>query len=125
MMPSGFPRPNADKENGMQFESAKQGKAVVIKAKGRMDAASAPEFEAECGRFIDQGETLLAVDQGGVEYLSSAGLRSILATAKRLKARQGEIRFCGLTGMVQEVFSVSGFSSMFQVRPTLADLRGG
>ncbi len=102
----------------MQFESAKQDKYVVIKAKGRMDAASAPEFEAECGRFIEQGEAFLAVDLGGVDYLSSAGLRSILSTAKRLKARQGEIRFCGLAGMVQEVFSVSGFSSMFKVVPS-------
>lgn len=101
----------------MQFESAKQGKYIVIKAGGRMDAASAPEFERECARWIGQSEFFLAVDLSGVDYLSSAGLRSILTTAKQLKTRQGEIRFCGLTGMVQEVFSVSGFSSMFKVIP--------
>ncbi|HBR06959.1 MAG TPA: anti-sigma factor antagonist [Desulfovibrio sp.] len=102
----------------MQFESAKQGKYVLIKASGRMDAASSPEFERECGRWIGQGESFLAVDLAGVDYLSSAGLRSILAMAKQLKLRQGEIRFCGLSGMVQEVFAVSGFSSMFKVVPS-------
>ncbi len=108
----------------MQFESAKQGKYILIKVNGRMDAASAPEFERECGSWISQGEFFLAADLSGVDYLSSAGLRSILATAKQLKLRQGEIRFCGLTGMVQEVFAVSGFASMFQVSKTAADFLG-
>ena len=99
----------------MECESTKQGNAVIVKVRGRMDAVTAPEFETECGKWIDGGELLLIIDLGGLEYISSAGLRSILAAAKRLKAAQGDIRFCNLNGMVQEVFSISGFSSMFTV----------
>lgn len=99
----------------MEFESSKQGEKVVIKVSGRMDAVTAPEFENECGTWMDKGEKNLVIDLGGLEYISSAGLRSILATAKKLKEQQGAIAFCNLSGMVQEVFTISGFGSMFPV----------
>jgi len=102
----------------MEFASNKQDQAMVISVTGRMDAVTAPEFEQECNKWIDEGERLLIIDLGGLEYISSAGLRSILATAKKLKAEQGQIRFCNLNGMVQEVFSISGFSSMFTICET-------
>lgn len=105
----------------MDFAWSKQGASAVLKLKGRMDAVTAPEFEKECTARMDQGERSFIVDLGGVDYISSAGLRSILSAAKKLKALQGKICFCGLKGMVQEVFSVSGFSSMFPVHATLED----
>lgn len=105
----------------MEFDSGKQGNAVVVKVKGRMDAVSAPEFEAECGNWVDAGEKTLIVDLGGLEYISSAGLRSILAAAKKIKATQGSISFCNLLGMVREVFSISGFASMFPIHDSLEE----
>lgn len=103
----------------MEFENEKKGDHLVLKVKGRMDAVTAPEFEKECTGYIDEGERSFVVDLGGLDYISSAGLRSILSTAKKLKANQGKIVFCGLQGMVQEVFKVSGFSSMFPVAATV------
>lgn len=103
----------------MKIESSKKGIAVVIKVLGRMDAVTAPEFEKECDGWLAKGEKSFVVDLGGLEYISSAGLRSILATAKKLKAAQGNIHFCNLSGMVQEVFTISGFSSMFPIHDSL------
>jgi anti-anti-sigma factor len=108
-------------EESMEFDSGKQGNAVVIKVKGRMDAVSAPGFEKECGDLVDAGEKILIVDLGGLEYISSAGLRSILAAAKKVKAAQGGISFCNLLGMVQEVFSISGFATMFPIHGSLEE----
>ncbi len=108
----------------MEFESNKQEEALIIKIKGRMDAITSPEFEKECSKWIDGGESLLVVDLEGLEYISSAGLRSILSAAKSLKAKQGEMRFCNLTGMVQEVFSISGFASMFSIFNSLEEALG-
>ncbi len=105
----------------MEFDSSKQGDSVVIKVKGRMDAVSAPEFEKECGKWIEAGDKSLIIDLGGLEYISSAGLRSILAAAKKLKAAQGAICFCNLQGMVQEVFSISGFATMFPIKDSLEE----
>ncbi|THB66329.1 MAG: anti-sigma factor antagonist [Desulfovibrio sp.] len=105
----------------MEFESQKQGNSTVIKVTGRMDAVTAPEFEEKSGEIMEAGNTDFIVDFGSLEYISSAGLRSVLSVAKKLKAKQGGIRFCNLDGMVQEVFSVSGFSSMFPIFDTLED----
>ncbi|MBG0777978.1 MAG: STAS domain-containing protein [Desulfovibrionaceae bacterium] len=105
----------------MEIVSKQEGKAQVLLVKGRMDAVTAPEFEEYVNSCTAKGATAFVVDLGGLEYISSAGLRSILASAKKLKALNGKILFCGLQGMVKEVFDISGFASMFSVFPTAQD----
>jgi len=105
----------------MEFQSTKQGNAVILAAKGRMDATTSTEFEVESAKFIDGGEKSLIIDLSGVEYISSAGLRSILVVAKKVKAAQGKIFFCNLSGMVKEVFTISGFAAMFTLCESVDD----
>jgi len=101
----------------MEFNSTKNGDTLVVLVSGRLDAITAAEFDAQCQIWLDKGDTRVVVDLGKLEYISSAGLRSILSAAKKLKGVQGELRFSGLTGMVEEVFNVSGFTAMFKVFP--------
>ncbi|MDD3978369.1 MAG: STAS domain-containing protein, partial [Methanomicrobium sp.] len=82
---------------------------------GRIDAITAPEFEKSMSELISKGENNLIINFSGLEYISSAGLRSILATAKRIKAEGGKILFAGLQGPVEEVFKISGFYSIFNI----------
>ncbi len=98
---------------------------AVLTVAGRMDAVSAPRFEATCLDLLDQGHGVQIADLGSLEYISSAGLRSILSAAKKLKAAGGGLAFCGLTGMVDEVFRVSGFLKMFKVHPSLGEALEG
>lgn len=109
----------------MDFNSSKNGDALVVLVSGRMDAITATEFDAECQSWIDAGDTKVVIDLSGLEYISSAGLRSILSAAKKIKGAQGELLFCGLSGMVEEVFSVSGFSAMFKLYATPEDALAG
>lgn len=99
----------------MEFTSTKEGAFLVLAVSGRMDAVTAPEFEASSLEFLASGEKRLVVDLSGVEYISSAGLRSILAVAKKLKASGGDLAFCALSGFVSEVFAVSGFAKLLPV----------
>lgn len=101
----------------MEFKSNKQDGFLVVEASGRMDAITAPEFEAQCKTWLADGDTNVLIDFSQLEYISSAGLRSVLSAAKQLKGANGELRFCALSGMVSEVFSVSGFASMFRIFP--------
>jgi anti-anti-sigma factor len=103
----------------MEWVSEKVGRMVTIRVTGRMDAVTAPGFEQECSRWIDQGENDLAVDLSELEYISSAGLRAILGTGKKLKSRGGSLAFGGMSPMVREVFEISGFSAIFAVYDTL------
>jgi anti-anti-sigma factor len=108
----------------MEFSGTKSGAFLVLCVTGRMDAMNAQEFDAECARRLAEGEKRLVVDLAGLEYISSAGLRSILAAAKKLKAQGGELSFCSLSGIVAEVFTVSGFAKLLPVFPTREEALG-
>lgn len=105
----------------MEFKTEKLGEYVVLGVSGRMDALTAGEFEKQCQQCLDAGTPRIVADMSGVDYISSAGLRSILSSAKKLRGVQGEIRFCNLSGMVNDVFTVSGFAAMFKIFDTAAD----
>jgi anti-anti-sigma factor len=102
----------------MDITQTKEGAFVVLAPAGRMDAITAPQFEERCLACLAGGDKRLVVDLSGLEYISSAGLRSILSAAKKLKAAGGDLAFCALSGIVAEVFSVSGFDKLLPVTAT-------
>jgi hypothetical protein len=58
------------------------------------------------------------IQLNGLEYISSAGLRSILMVAKQVKARSGRLILTGLTDEVREVFHLSGFHTILRICDT-------
>ena len=105
----------------MEINTRKQKYTLVVSAKGRIDAVTAPEFENSLSDLITKGETTFLINFNNLDYISSAGLRSILATAKKLKEKKGEIIFYGLQGSVKEVFNIAGFYTIFRVFNTEAE----
>jgi anti-anti-sigma factor len=99
----------------MEIDTKNERDALVVSVTGRMGEVSAPEFEEKMMHCIGEGEKTIVVDLERLEYISSAGLRSILATAKALKDVGGKIYLAGLTGAVKEVFEISQFVSIFEV----------
>ncbi len=99
----------------MDIQTRKEQKATVIAITGRMDAVTAPEFDRLLKKQIDDGELFFVVDLQNLDYISSAGLRSLLATAKLLKGKNGQLHFANIIGTVKEVFDISGFGSIFQI----------
>ncbi|HOO88446.1 MAG TPA: STAS domain-containing protein [Synergistales bacterium] len=100
----------------MHFTVETWGRSVLLS--GRLDARSAPDFEkAALAAADEQPEKRLhmLLDFSGLEYISSAGLRSILVLAKRLSPSGGKVVLCGMSGVVEEVFGVSGFDSFLPV----------
>jgi anti-anti-sigma factor len=61
----------------MQIFTRKEKDDLVVEIKGRIDAVNSSKLEEECQGRIEQGEKALILDLGGVEYISSAGLRTI------------------------------------------------
>ena len=99
----------------MEISIDKQSKAVIVAVKGRMDAVTAPAFETTLADHIVTGASLFIVDCSALEYISSAGLRSLLTTAKALRACDGELVFAALQDVVREVFEIAGFGTIFTV----------
>ena len=99
----------------MEIETRKEGNVTVVSVTGKMDAVSAPVLEKELSQLMADGEKGFVVDLGDLDYISSAGLRVILATAKRLKEKEGKILLASLQDMVKEVFEISGFSAIIPI----------
>ncbi|MBN2125467.1 MAG: STAS domain-containing protein [Deltaproteobacteria bacterium] len=99
----------------MEMQQRKENSATVVSVKGRIDAVSAPEFEKALEDLISRGEKLLVIDFGELDYISSAGLRTILATTKKLKGMEGKLFLASLKEVVKEVFDISGFSSIIPI----------
>lgn len=91
----------------------------VVKLEGRLDISNSSQFEQDCMNWIEQGQRKFILDLAALEYISSAGLRSILAATKKLKAQNGSLALCALSGLVEEVVTVSGFDNILQVFPDL------
>ena len=98
----------------------KEANAIVVTVTGRLDAVTAPEYEKKMQELIAGGDIRLVVDFEQLDYISSAGLRGLLVTAKLLKAKGGQVRFANVKGTVKEVFDISGFCSIFQMDDTVA-----
>ena len=97
----------------MQVVTSEQGCVGIIALTGRIDATTASSFETSCRELLDSGAKKVVVDLGGVEYISSAGLR-----VKASKAAAATLAFCSMQSMVAEVFKISGFSSMLPIYAT-------
>jgi len=100
----------------MEIQVTKEKDTVVVTVKGRIDAVTAPEFEKQLADQMAAGEKMFLLNFSGLEYISSAGLRSILVTAKQLKAKEGKLFFAELQRTVKDVFKISGFGSLFASR---------
>lgn len=99
----------------MEIVTRKEKNAAVVSIKGRMDAISSPEFEKEVSELMAEGQKDFIIDFGELDYISSAGLRSILATAKKLESKEGKLLLSSLKDMVKEVFEISGFTAIIPV----------
>ncbi|HTY24988.1 MAG TPA: STAS domain-containing protein [Desulfomonilaceae bacterium] len=98
--------------------SEKEG-CTVCAVQGRIDTVTAPDFEKKMQERITRGANRFVVDLSKLEYISSAGLRSILVAGKSSKATGGELCCCSLQGVVKKVFEVSGFTSLFPIFDSL------
>ncbi len=103
----------------MELNTRKEQGVLILTITGRMDSVSAPELDTHVDEQIAGGEKFFIVDLSGLDYISSAGLRSMLTMAKKLKEEAGTLKLCGLKGVVREVFDVSGFSTIFTIYDSL------
>lgn len=98
----------------MTIETTKESNATLIKVSGRIDAVTTLQFETVVKELFSAGETVFVLDFGHVDYISSAGLRSLLATAKLLTRKDGQFHLINVSDTVAKILGISGLSSIFQ-----------
>ncbi len=102
-----------------------EGEVTVVKIEGNLDTQTSPEAQDELNRLMDEGSQKLLLDFADLAYISSSRLRVLLAVAKRLAPDAGEMRICNLNDVVNEVFEISGFSTILKVFPSNSEALEG
>lgn len=97
----------------MTIEQTQVGDKIVLRVAGRMDAENAVQFERQCESCIAEGFMSLVIDLSDLTYVSSMGLRSFVAAAKKLRDKGGDLRICRLTGLVRQVFEITRLNQVF------------
>ena len=97
----------------------------IIDLKGNLDTNTSPDLEKQLSELMDGEIKKILINLEKVDYISSAGLRVFLATAKQLKITSGELRLCNLNETVQEIFDMSGFSTILNVSKTEPEALAG
>jgi len=88
----------------------------VIQIEGNLDTSTSPKAETQINDMINNGELKMVIDLSGTGFVSSAGLRVFLSTAKQITAKGGAVKFCSANDVVQEILDISGFSGILDVR---------
>ena len=99
----------------MNIVKNKQNSKLTLALEGRLDTTTAPQLGGELSGALD-GVTELALDFEKLEYLSSAGLRVILAAQKTMN-KQGTMVVRHVNETIQEVFEVTGFVDILTIEP--------
>lgn len=97
----------------MTINKKSEGEKLTLTLSGRLDTNTAPALEAELKHSVD-GVKELIFDFSDVEYISSAGLRILLA-AQKVMNRQGSMKLTGVSADVMEVFEITGFSDILTI----------
>jgi len=105
----------------MKMTASQLGDAQVFSLGGRLDSEAAPEFERQCLKEINGATKTLILDLGPLEYLSSAGLRTILSMGKSLQAKDGQLVLCVPKGQTRAIVEAVGFHKMFTVVANLEE----
>jgi anti-sigma B factor antagonist len=87
----------------------------VLDLSGSLDTNTSPAAEDEVNNLISAGHDKILFNFKELDYISSSGLRVLLATAKKLKVSGGLMKVCSLNSVVQEVFDISGFAGILNL----------
>ena len=90
-----------------------EGNKLTIALAGRLDTTTAPDFENEINSSLE-GVSELVLDFAELEYVSSAGLRVILAAQKTMN-KQGSMKLVNVSTDIMDVFEITGFADILTI----------
>jgi len=97
----------------MDINKKTNGNTIEVAVEGRLDTTTAPELEAALKEAADSADKIV-LDFSKLDYVSSAGLRVLLATHKKMAAKDG-MTITGVNDIVNEIFEITGFSDILDI----------
>ncbi len=97
----------------MQISHTKEGTTLTVSPAGRLDTVTAPQLDAFLAEHLN-GVTELIFDLKDLEYMSSAGLRSLLSAQKKMNSA-GKMTVKNPNELISEIFDITGFSDFLTI----------
>jgi len=95
--------------------------ALIVHLSGRIDAYTSQELRDRLSSQVDAGHYRLVLDLDGVDYLSSAGIRVLLALKGKVDERDGDIKLACVQAYPLGVLKISGLLTFFSVHETVEE----
>ena len=96
----------------MKINKKQNGDELIISLEGRLDTTTSPDLEKEVNNLV--GVENLTFDFKGLDYISSAGLRVLLATQKVMN-KQGKMTVKNVQDAIMEILEVTGFTDILTI----------
>ena len=107
----------------MELAQERDAGTNVISPAGRVDGSNSAEFHEALTAALSDDDSRVILDMGGIDYISSAGLRVLLLLAQNLGGSSTPFAVCSLAPSVDEVFRISGFNQIIKVFGTLDEAK--
>lgn len=98
-----------------------EGDIAVLHLEGFLDAHTAPVFEQAIQTELDAGHVRLVVSGEKLTYISSAGLGVFMGFIEQIREQGGDLKICGLSPKVLQIFEILGFHAIYDMVDTVPD----
>lgn len=105
----------------MNYSESIYGNLLLLEASGRADLSSAEEFGTWLASMLSKSAGIIIIDFSGIDYISSAGLRSLMIAYKRCKTERKVLALAALQPLVREIFAISRFDLVFPLFETVQE----
>lgn len=105
----------------MEIRATLEEDVAAVAVKGRLDSSNADGLKERLREMLHSGPPNLVIDLQDVIYISSAGFRTLLITARTVDQARGRMVLCGVGGEVKRLFEVAAFTELFTIVPTRED----
>ncbi|HDS44823.1 MAG TPA: anti-sigma factor antagonist [Methanomicrobia archaeon] len=102
----------------MEIQAQRIEGILILSLDGRLDAFGAEHLDAALNSHLTEDDRAVVIDLANVPYLSSGGIRTLIATEKRLKPRGGGIQLCCVQSYPLKVLAMAGFDQFFTCHTT-------
>lgn len=102
----------------MEIQEIPSGRITILEIKGRIDSSNAIDLSNRLRALYTKPGVLLLLDLQGLDYITSAGFRTLLIGRRHAASSGGALAMCGLSEKVQDLFEMGGFMENFTIHPT-------
>lgn len=109
----------------LSFETDTLQNVSIMKVKGRVDSETAPELDNALSKLLNENRNKIVLNLQGVDYMSSAGLRSLVKALKESQKSGGDVRLASVSEPIEVILRTVGMMQMFKLFSTSEEATAG